>query len=933
MWNSPLIAWLVQSTVSCAVILAVGSIAVRFCRQPVYRIGIIRWTFAACLLVPLLRQSDLLPLLPLRVLPIAESVPEINSRSESVEQDGIPLAMSGREYGAERTVSSRSALDTAKNESLSAKASSHKQTRHVESTVASSFPVWHWSLGLWLAYGSVLMGVAVYWIAGVMHRRRIERSSLPASLELREILASIAGDEAAAKVRLLTSDQLDSPVMWGLWRPTIVVPSRLANACHSSELRYGLAHEWSHVQRGDFATHAFAGFLKLVCFQQPLYWFLRKQLVLCQDYLADAFAAGQGSQSEDYAEFLVALARRRNSTKLIRLSSVLGVCDRQSQLLKRVRMIVSCETPLLQRQAGSHAMLISFATALLVVTLGAVRLSAQPADKPAPRPVVAQQANAVEDKSALPAAITYTGQVVDRDTGKPIVGAVVEIRRSLNVDPVTHEWKDIETTKHTSDESGKYSFTLPPEQVAQRSLYLEVSAAHPDYQPKGRGGYSHSMILKNIELGEPPFYSTIKLSKGEPVFGTVLTPDGTPAKGLRVIAYTSPSAKKLDWARLAVQYSTSSEPGMFRIVCTTPGDGVIWFYTDNFSPMAVRIGDRRGDLGSFRLEEGTRISGKVLNAQGEPVSSVAVELRRDGDGEEVDELLGQIANGIRATAMTDADGRFQMTPLPPGKYRATIEDEYSIPGSDGGRPQKLKIEDVFVPMEITLAEGEIPDPIEIQAVPHVIVRGRFFDSSGKPRASHEQYLVGKVNGAFVFSTSTRPGSDGWFEFKVPHGMEEVELQFMTNEHSALRWRLRPDEPLQRGRYAKLGKLDEDCTTLEIVRYKASILLVKAVDEAGNQVQDFTLDSSYKPNGVTDGRRFVYGGDVNFESQSDGRKRSSQLVPDEELTVTIEKEGFTSEPQTVSLKEGETRELVCVLKPVVNPATAPAEKPETEKQTD
>ena len=124
----------------------------------------------------------------------------------------------------------------------------------------------------------------------------------------------------------------------------------------------------------------------------------------------------------------------------------------------------------------------------------------------------------------------------------------------------------------------------------------------------------------------------------------------------------------------------------------------------------------------------------MVNAKGQPVSNVAVEVRRRGDGEEADEFLGQnaVSNGIQACSMTDAEGRFQMTPLPPGKYGATIEDHFSVPGSNEGRSKKLKIDDVFVPMEITLTEGEIPDPIEIQAVPHVVVRGRFFDSSGKP---------------------------------------------------------------------------------------------------------------------------------------------------------------------------------------------------------
>jgi hypothetical protein len=55
------------------------------------------------------------------------------------------------------------------------------------------------------------------------------------------------------------------------------------------------------------------------------------------------------------------------------------------------------------------------------------------------------------------------------------------------------------------------------------------------------------------------------------------------------------------------------------------------------------------------------------------------------------------------------------------------------------------------------------------------------------------------------------------------------------------------------------------------------------------------------------------GDIGFEKQPDGRWRSSQMLPDEELTVSLALEGYTSEPQVVSLKEGETRELVFVLR--------------------
>jgi hypothetical protein len=183
-------------------------------------------------------------------------------------------------------------------------------------------------------------------------------------------------------------------------------------------------------------------------------------------------------------------------------------------------------------------------------------------------------------------------------------------------------------------------------------------------------------------------------------------------------------------------------------------------------------------------------------------------------------------------------------------------------------------------------------------------------------------MIGRSNSQFVFLQSTRPGSDGWFEFRVTHGIDQAQLDFMTNEHSALRWRLRSGEPLQHGRQASLGRLEEDLTTLEIVRYTAPILLIKAVDKNGQQVRDFKVQSRYKAAKSESGGMFVEGGDVHFESQPDGRKRSSQLVPDEELTVEVIKEGYASEAQTVSLSEGETEERVFVLSP--KPATGPGE---------
>ncbi|MGA2558028.1 MAG: hypothetical protein ABSG04_17300, partial [Verrucomicrobiota bacterium] len=50
------------------------------------------------------------------------------------------------------------------------------------------------------------------------------------------------------------------------------------------------------------------------------------------------------------------------------------------------------------------------------------------------------------------------------------------------------------------------------------------------------------------------------------------------------------------------------------------------------------------------------------------------------------------------------------------------------------------------------------------------------------------------------------------------------------------------------------------------------------------------------------------GDVNFEKQQDGRWRSQSLLPDEDLSLTVEAQGFQAWTQTINLSEGASTEI-------------------------
>jgi beta-lactamase regulating signal transducer with metallopeptidase domain/uncharacterized GH25 family protein len=948
-WMNELGSWLGYSAISCLLILALGTLAVRFCREPIYRIRIIQWTFVACLLVPIVQQFELLPgpALPIHVASDSSGATSTNIQALASESTPRSLAIEPETTlfpsGSDdfRLHASNIATEQWRHGAADSDQtlSTIQRTADAPTSQATRAPIsvaWIVAI-LRVSYCALAVLIAIRWSIGFAVRRRIVSSSDPASEQVHVVLRSIGGSRAE-RVRLLTSEKIDSPVMWGIFRPTIVVPRAHATRPQSSQLRWGLAHEWCHVLRGDFLTHGLATITKLVCFFQPAFWWLKRELALSQDCLADAFAARQGDAAE-YAAFLVSLARDRHPTDP---AVGLGIGDGRSTLFKRIRILLQSPRPLLQTNRVS-AMAIAAVGVAVIAGIGSVRLSAIEADaadttRPVPQATdkqgdKIQEADEVQvvksDTKPDVAPITYTGRVINRDSDEPIAGATVEIKRELSRDPKTGKWILLEITKHESDENGNYSFTLPPEQVAESSLYLEVNADHDEYQSKGWSGYSHSMIRTNLEKGDPPFYATIKLSPGEAITGVVARPDGTPIPGVQVGSYTKRRPTKdeqQDTFRIrgAFQNTETDSDGKFRMVVATPGDGVLWIHAADYASQAHRIGDKRGDMGTFTLQEGIILSGQVLDAKGNPVANVGVNLRAESDGEEADAFLNTnaVAGGIRGGTTTDENGRFRLKPLPPGTYRTKIEEVASDPTVKRGNwfeRKKEKMPHVFAAMNIELAADDEPEPVVLQAMPHVIIQGRFFDGQCKPRASHGQHLFGRTGDTYFFTESTLPGKDGWFEFRVPHGITEAKINTMTNEHSALRWRLKGMKELAYGRQIPLGTLEADVDGLEIVRYSAPILLVKAVDTAGKSIDDFRVTSSYveQPEhmkGITDRTIYTNGGDVNFEKQADGRWRSSQLLPDTEISIDATKEGFEAEPQLAKLKEKETRELTFVLSP-------------------
>jgi beta-lactamase regulating signal transducer with metallopeptidase domain/5-hydroxyisourate hydrolase-like protein (transthyretin family) len=909
--------WLVHSALASTILLALGALAVSLCRQPADRLRLIQSSFMATLFSLALFFIPSFSALSLGVLgsrdarlpPLSAPVAADVSEPEASWSDRSP-AHSLRTMPEEMANAQEHSLSPPANDTIRPAVSPTEANLTRIDFIALAIR------GACVAYALGMMIFLIRWARARVRLAQLLRSAHEVPPAVRAELSRIAGTDLT-RVGLFASAEVVGPVTWGVLQPVIVIPDSDLREHDTVRLRYYLAHEWAHVVRRDFATWQFATLLQVLLYYQPLFWWLRRRLAICMDQLADADASDQGVSAADYADFLVQLARLRLAPSP---QLTLGIGDKRSSLQQRVVFLLNAVSRPRPTCPRARSLVIGAAALLIAAVVSLVRLDAQSAasagteeknasQEAAPKSEGQQhQPNEAEPKAAA-GSIAYDGTVIDADSGKPIQGVNVSVLRKLSRDPKTKDWSLIETTEHETDAEGHYRFVIPPEQAIEDSLYIEVEARHPNYAAKGRSGYSHSMIRKNLEMGEPPFYSQIKLWPGEAVTGTIVNPEGQPLEGVEVSMYSASDKSKKRF-RGAFDKTKTDAKGAFRLLPPTPGDGVLWIKPDEYSPQAHRLGARRGDWGTITVEKGPAVVGRVVDVQGAAVPGVRIEARRRGDGEKADEYLNSnaVANQIGRRTVTGPEGEFTLASLPDGKYSVSIEansDSYDRP----------PLPQVFVPETVSIADGAAPESVDIHAVPHVLIKGTYLNSAGKPRSGHEISMFGYVDSSFFYTRSTSPHEDGKFEIRAPHGVQKVELDLITNEHSALRWRLKPDEPLKRGRRIKLGTIEDDISGLEVVRYTAPILLVKPVDEQGAVVEGCQPVLRYQRNDAGDEQLTVYttGSHVSFEEQRDGRWRTEQLLPDEPITVEIKKNGYSTTPQELSLKEGDEREIVFVMK--------------------
>jgi beta-lactamase regulating signal transducer with metallopeptidase domain len=223
---------------------------------------------------------------------------------------------------------------------------------------------------VWALVASVLMARLV--VSAWRLRSIVANATTPSP----RILAMVDGE----RVRVLCSDRVHVPMVWGLRTGTLLLPNA-AEEWSDEELRATLIHELGHLQRLDYVSLGLMNVVTALLWFHPQVWIARRRALAEGERACDDLVLRAGQRASTYASHLLHVARLAPHREP--LAAFLAM-SRPSQLEGRMLAILAPDT---NRQAigGKRLMLAVTAFLAVIVPLSVLQISAQPAPPAAPR--------------------------------------------------------------------------------------------------------------------------------------------------------------------------------------------------------------------------------------------------------------------------------------------------------------------------------------------------------------------------------------------------------------------------------------------------------------------------------------------------------------------------------------------------------------------
>lgn len=227
--------------------------------------------------------------------------------------------------------------------------------------------------GLW---GIVAIFLLFRLANGLRRLRKLALEASTFSAHHRPVIQQALGQFAFSyRVRILEHARVTTPMTWTLGRPLILLPPAAA-AWPSEELYTVLQHELAHIQRRDFLLHLLGMVSTSIYWFHPLVWWLKKQQLLEREKACDEAVVATGIEPADYAEKLLAVARRLLPNRQVR--PTLAIPMAQASLTKQRILALMQQSANTRITPVSYKWLSTAGLLLLLPLLAALRPAAMP---------------------------------------------------------------------------------------------------------------------------------------------------------------------------------------------------------------------------------------------------------------------------------------------------------------------------------------------------------------------------------------------------------------------------------------------------------------------------------------------------------------------------------------------------------------------------
>ena len=223
--------------------------------------------------------------------------------------------------------------------------------------------------GVWLV-GSPL--TFIYMAAGLWGAERLRRRSQPLSDDALSALCDRLADAlgVSSHVAVGVCERVAAPLVLGIARPLIVLPSALVTGWSPEQVELALLHELAHVRRWDNLVNLLQRVVESALFFHPAVWVLSGWVRREREYCCDQIVVQHTGRALDYAGALFVLAGA-TAAPVAQAS-----CMAENHLVDRIRRILNPEdrSMKLSRAAlGLAAGLLLLPTLLGILVLHANR--------------------------------------------------------------------------------------------------------------------------------------------------------------------------------------------------------------------------------------------------------------------------------------------------------------------------------------------------------------------------------------------------------------------------------------------------------------------------------------------------------------------------------------------------------------------------------